>query len=163
MPASGKSIIGKQIAKHLDTALYDTDVMLKEEQKMSIADMFYKFGESKFRDYESQILEVVLSKQQSVISLGGGGILTARNRQLIKHNNLVFYIELSVPTIVRNLGYSSHRPLIDSRGDRESIVSTLLDERQSLYQECADFIINADGLSVTDTANEILARVPDTQ
>lgn len=161
MPACGKSFLGIKLAAKLKRPLYDNDILLEEKYSQSITNIFRDLGEAIFRSYESEILKHVISQPSGVISLGGGGVLAQQNRELIKDNNLVFYIRASVPTLLKNLDNSNERPLLAGSINQEERLSALLKQREAIYHECSSMIIDADNLSAGDIIKLIMHNIPD--
>ena len=160
MPASGKTSLGLELSSRLEIPFYDTDAMLTDKHGMSITDMFQSWGEPEFRKRESEMLKLVMGKDAGLVSLGGGAVLMKSNRSYIKKNNLVIYILLSLEGLIKNIQDPADRPLIDFSHDKEAKVKDLLNEREDIYKECADIVINMDGLSITAGADKILAQIP---
>ncbi len=161
MPACGKSSLGVALASKLNRPLYDSDLLLEEKYSKSITSIFEDFGEEKFRSHEISMLKDVISRSSGIISLGGGGVLAQQNRELIKNNNLVFYIKASVPTLVRNLSGSDERPLLNDHPNKEKRINQLLEERDAIYNECSDLVIDVDNLSLRQTIEQITDKIPD--
>ncbi|MCH9664920.1 MAG: shikimate kinase [Gammaproteobacteria bacterium] len=159
MPACGKSSIGTSLSAKLSIPLYDTDLMLEEQYSQSITNIFIDIGEAQFRMNESAKLQDVIGRESGVISLGGGGVLAPPNRDIIKDNNLVFYIKASVPTLVRNLSDDSRRPLLEGYEDKGKRLTELLNQRAAIYNECCNFVINVDELSPHEAAQKIINEI----
>lgn len=159
MPACGKSSIGVSLSAKLSIPLYDTDLMLEAQYSQSIASIFRDVGETQFRMYESDKIKDVIGREGGVISLGGGGVLALPNRDIIKDNNLVFYVEASVQTLVRNLSDDSSRPLLEGHKDKYKRLMELLNQRDAIYNECCNFVINIDELSPHEAAKKIISKI----
>lgn len=160
MPACGKSSIGVALSAKLNIPLYDTDLMLEAQYSQSITSIFRDVGETQFRMYESDKIKDVIGRESGVISLGGGGVLALPNRAIIKDNNLVFYVEASVQTLVRNLSDNSSRPLLEGHKDKDKRLMELLNQRAAIYNECCNFVINVDKLSPHEAAQKIISEIP---
>lgn len=159
MPASGKSSVGAQLAAKLGKPLYDNDLLLEEKHAQSISSIFKELGEDKFRAYESEMLKEVLGREAGVISLGGGSVIDQENRDVIKNNNLVVYLQAQIATLIKNLADSDERPLLAGQADKEDLLKSLLQQRDDLYRECCSIIVDVDGLSLQEITEEIISRI----
>lgn len=147
MPSSGKSTIGRELAQRLGKKLIDTDEEIARSIQMSISEFFSRYGEAKFRDLESEVIERAARENGAVISTGGGAVLRKSNVAALKQNGKIYFLnrspELLIPT--------SDRPLSQSR---EAIYQRY-SERFSIYKEAADVMIDADG-EVNEIAEGII-------
>lgn len=155
---SGKSTLGRQLAKSLQLPFIDLDDYIVEKEQNSIKELFKQRGEIYFRLKESSYLKEVLEIEHPlVLSLGGGTPCYADNMSLIKKESLSFYLKAGVGTLCKRLrNETNQRPLIASLDDQqltEFIAKHLFERRE--YYEKADHIINLDNKSVED----ILAKV----
>lgn len=94
LPGSGKSTIGRRLAKALDLTLLDTDVAIEEKTGRTIADIFAADGEKEFRRIEEEVIREALVSHDGVLSLGGGAVTTAGVRDALK-GHTVIYLEIS--------------------------------------------------------------------
>lgn len=132
MPASGKTSLGKGVAKALGREFIDTDEIIKETINMSIAEYFEAYGEKAFRDLEKEVIAKVSKKLNVIISTGGGAILCEQNRKALLSNSKVILIERDLKKLSL-IG----RPLSKSY---ESLLK-MKTERNQLYYEMADYVI----------------------
>lgn len=137
MPASGKSTVGKRLAELTGKQFIDTDNEIVKEEGAEISDIFATKGESYFRDLEAKIVEEVSKLNGYVIATGGGAILREENRDNLKQNGKVYFLdrdlELLAPTATRPL--SSDRASIEKR----------YNERYEIYCQACDVRVDGNG------------------
>ena len=156
---SGKSTIAKLLAKETQNQAYDLDVIIENEQKNTIKEIFKDKGEVYFRKLESDTLNSFLNQQDHfILSLGGGTPCYGNNMQMINQpNTQVFYLNASVNELFNRLvSEKANRPLIASLTDQElkEFIAKHLFERNVFYQQ-AQHIIYVDGKSPEVIASEI--------
>ncbi len=148
MPASGKTTIGKELARLLDREFVDTDVIF-ESKYCHAGKYIEEHGEQAFRDKEQQVLADLLKESRKVISTGGGGILRKINRKNIKANSIVVWIKRDI----ENLS-TDGRPL--SKG--ADALKKLYAERAPLYAELSDITVENNG-EIQIAVNEVIERL----
>ena len=143
LPGSGKSTIGRQLARHWELPFVDTDHVIEERLGSSIKDFFAAQGEEAFRDVESEVLAQLLAADTPcVLSTGGGAILRPHNRTLLRQHSHVFYLQCPPEDIARRLRTDTTRPLL--QGDDPLLrLKALLQVRSALYLQTAHFVIDA--------------------
>lgn len=132
MPGSGKSSISRHVALAMKRKFVDIDREVSHDEECHITEIIERVGIDAFRDLESNKLREVCARNYQVIATGGGSILREENREIIRENSVVIYIDR--PT---NLLATKNRPLSQSKG-----VYNLYKERAKLYQDIADININ---------------------
>ncbi len=130
MPGSGKTTIGKILAKMLNRQFVDTDALIEKEEKCKIAQIFDSVGEKGFRDIEARVIAQVSKKGGAVIATGGGAVLRDENIKLLKGNSKIYFIDRPIDNIVA----TPNRPLSSNRVDLEKRYR----ERYSVYCAAAD-------------------------
>jgi shikimate kinase len=162
---SGKSTIGKALARRLNRRFIDTDDHIEKAMKMAISDIFASRGESWFRDYEEMVVkELVSTSKQAVFSLGGGTLLSAPTRQLILSSGKLIYIKSEPEEIWKRIKHSTRRPLLRPQGQewekQEYLerMAVLMHDRQKGYR-AAHFHIDRDGKEVDEIVADILERL----
>src|SRR5215208_7118362 len=140
LPGSGKSTIGRRLAKALDTSLLDTDVAIEQTTRRSIPDIFATDGEQEFRRIEECVIRDALQSHDGVLSLGGGAITTAGVRDALAGHTVV-YLEISAAEGVRRTGGTTVRPLL-AGGDRGEKFKALMSQRVPLYRKVATIRVN---------------------
>lgn len=137
MPSSGKSTIGKHLAKELGMQFIDTDVEIVKLAGKPISQIFEDLGESGFRDMESNVISEISAKQNCIIATGGGAILREQNITSLKGNGTVYFIDRPLKKLVT----TDDRPLSSNRDD----LTKRYNERYDIYCNSADKRIINDG------------------
>lgn len=152
---SGKSTVGRALAKKLDFDFVDMDEYIENMEGCSVSEIFSKNGEEYFRELETVAIEE-LSRMSShtVIATGGGAPMRTENAQLMKKTGRVIYLRTTPAEVVRRLSGDTGRPLL-AGGDVQSRVSELMEQRSLRYESAADDIIDVTGVSVGD----IMAKI----
>lgn len=164
--ASGKSIIGKDLANKLDYNFIDLDDYIVAREGESISSIFESFGEIYFRKIESKyLMEVLESKNNVVLSLGGGTPCYGNNIDLIYSNEKVvsFYLKASINTLVSRLEKEkSKRPLVarlNSRNNLQEFVGKHLFERNQFYNQANFIVINDNDVSINTIVEDIIVKL----
>ena len=146
MPASGKSTVGKLVAKQLGRELLDTDSLIVQREG-DIPTIFREKGEKVFRDIESEVIREVSALSGKVISLGGGAILRPENVKALRQNGEIFFIDRSPEYLIP----TDDRPL----ADKKEKILRLYNKRIDTYMSTADYIIDGD-CDPEDVADSII-------
>jgi shikimate kinase/3-dehydroquinate synthase len=153
---SGKTTVGKRVAERLGLPFYDLDQRIEQATGLTIAELFAQQGEARFRDLESCALAEIAYLPQAVVATGGGVVLRADNRALMRSKGWVIYLRASPDTLWRRLQHATDRPLLRTESPYETL-RAIVQARESLYQE-ADWVIETDALSPEEVA-EAIARL----
>ena len=140
---SGKSIIGKDLGKYSKLKFYDTDKEIELITKKSINEIFEKDGESYFRQIEEKICLKLLTKNNCIISLGGGSIINKNIRKAINQNSYSIYLKVKLDNLENRLKSSKKRPLLNKNTNNKETLENLYNQRRKFYEK-ADFIVNND-------------------
>ena len=148
MPASGKSTVGKILARLYSRELVDTDTLIEKMTKKSIPEIFKTEGEEKFREYEREAVKEASAKTGVIIATGGGAVLCKENIENLKKNGRIYFIDRPLEALVP----TDDRPL---SSDKEAIKKRY-EERYSIYCSTADIKIGADcdAMSVAEKIKE---------
>jgi shikimate kinase len=134
---SGKTYIGKEVAKKLGLPFQDIDEIVEAQSRKTIEQIFEKWGEYRFRLMETEILQNW--HDDSVFATGGGIVISAVNREFLKNpENVIIWLNPSWDTIYKRIQKST-RPLLQDRSEAD--LKKLWESRAALYQECAKHII----------------------
>jgi shikimate kinase len=157
LPGSGKSTIGRRLAKALDVSLLDTDAAIEETTGRTIADIFATDGEPEFRRIEEDVIRSALQSHDGVLSLGGGAVTTPGVRDALA-GHMVIYLEISAAEGVRRTGGSTVRPLL-AGGDRGEKFRKLMSERVPLYRQVATMRINTNRRNPGAVVRHVVERL----
>ena len=152
---SGKSAIGRMLAKRLKCRFMDTDTIIEERARMPIKDIFAKHGEAYFRERETAALASLAGGRGHIIATGGGIVTQARNLPLLHKLGWVVLLKADPDEIFRRVAHNKQRPLLQVENPRER-VETMLTERQPLYEEAADFSVDSTGLQREAVVERVL-------
>lgn len=154
---SGKTTVGRGVAKLKEYNFVDTDEMIAEQQHRSISEIFAADGEQAFRDMETELLRQLIAekKERLIISTGGGMPLRAENRQLLAQLGKVVYLKAQPETIYDRIKGDTTRPLLQCENPMKRIAE-MIAERNPLYEEGATFIVEVDELSHLEAAAVII-------
>jgi shikimate kinase len=142
MPGSGKSSIGRRLAPRLDLPFIDADAMIEEAAGgMSIEEIFAKHGEAEFRSLEARVIARLLDDGPSVIATGGGALMNANTRALVRERAITIWLRAEIPVLMRRVRRKSDRPLLKGK-DPEATLKRLLAEREPVYAE-ADIVVTS--------------------
>ena len=151
---TGKTSVGKELAKRLNYTFLDTDELIEQEQSITIKKIFEKYGEEYFRNLEYEACKKVSEMKNLVISTGGGAMIYKRSVDIMKKKNIVIFLDSSFEVICKRIDKSDTRPLFQDKNKARK----LYNERKEKYKEIADYTIQADG-TVEEVVNEILKTI----
>jgi shikimate kinase len=154
-PGSGKSTVGKALARRLKRSFFDTDSMIEERSQKKIGEIFIDQGEDEFRRIEFIVLQDVLQSTGSVISLGGGAPIREQCQELIAASNVfVVYLDISLASAAPRVGFNRDRPLL--LGNPRAQWQALNEARRPIYHSLASIRIQVDDMSIEDVVNQIV-------
>lgn len=158
MRGSGKTTVGRLLARRLATPFFDADEVLEAQAGMSIRAMIAERGEPVFRDFEERILKELASRGPAVVATGGGVILRDSNRQLMKETGRVVWLNADIDTLWQRQQAddltTTRRPDLAMGGRAE--VEHLLRTRIDLYRQTASVEVNSAGRSPEQIVEDIL-------
>ncbi|MEA5113509.1 MAG: shikimate kinase [Geobacteraceae bacterium] len=152
---TGKSSVGKLLAKRLGYRFRDMDDMIVSRQNMSINEIFEKYGEIHFRTLEAEAIRSISEERGMVVSTGGGAVISKENRNMFRNIGLIVNLSASPEVILERLAQDDGRPLLSGSKDIATI-DRLMKEREPFYSD-ADIRIDTTGKKLDDVAREILA------
>lgn len=157
LPGSGKSTIGRRLAKALGVGLLDTDVAIEQRTGRSIADIFATDGEQEFRRIEEDVVRAALADHDGVLSLGGGAVTSPGVRAALAGHTVV-YLEISDAEGVRRTGGNTVRPLL-AGPDRAEKYRALMAKRAPLYRRVATMRVDTNRRNPGAVVRHILSRL----
>jgi shikimate kinase len=158
LPGSGKSTVGKQLAKRLQLSFVDSDQEIENRLGCSIREYFEREGESAFRDVEQQVMAELLAGPLAVLSTGGGVVLREANRAQLKHSGKVFYLRATPEDLMRRLKNDRTRPLLQV-ADPLAKLRELYAQRDPLYREVAHYVVETGRPTVANLVNIVVMQL----
>lgn len=155
---AGKSTIGKKLAKKLGSQFFDSDKFIEDKTGVDIPTIFEYEGESGFRTREEKAIKELCHLENIVLATGGGAILSKNNKNLLVTCGVIFYLKASADTLFSRTKNDLNRPLLKSTNRLQKILD-LLKEREPLYEEIADHIIDTDHHTTNWAVNQILKQL----
>ena len=155
MPLTGKTTIGKILAKKLNISFYDLDQHIEQKHRDSIFNLVNKKGEEEFRNIESSCLKDFTPHDSHVLSVGGGAV-NSRNMDIIYNYSIRIWFKSNLQTLIRRFTKDgeNHRPLIDSTNLMESL-NTIYINRKENYNKCSNHAININNKSTDMIISEL--------
>ena len=147
MMGSGKTTIGRTLAKHLDKIFVDSDEEVQQRTGVTIPHIFDVEGEAGFRLRESAAISELMKRDNMVLATGGGAILAEQNRDMLRQNGIVVYLRANVHDLWLRTRHDRNRPLLQTDDPRAKLTE-LFEQRDPLYQQAADIVVQSGKQSV---------------
>ena len=157
---SGKSAVGKHLARDLDLDFVDSDAEIEKRTGVDISYIFEKEGEAGFRVREREMIAELAKRQAIVLATGGGAVLEADNRRVLSECGTVVYLQTTIDQQLERTRHTRHRPLLLDR-DPEAVLTKLMEIRAPLYEEVADVTVKTGGRRVGAVVSEIRKALED--
>jgi shikimate kinase len=158
LPGSGKSTVGRQLARRLQVPFSDSDHIIEQRLGCSIREYFEREGEASFRDLEQAVIDELTQTMSGVLSTGGGVVLRPPNRDNLSGRTHVIYLNSSPEELFRRLRHDKNRPLLQV-ADPLQRLRDLYAVRDPLYRETAHFSVDTGRPSVASLVNMILMQL----
>lgn len=158
MPASGKTSIGRRLARRLDIPFIDLDEAVEQRAGRSVPEIFDKVGESGFRLLETAALTQAVSNDAVVLATGGGAVLSQTNREMLRHATIPVYLVAEIAQLWQRLERGSKRPLL-ATGDPYATLCSLFEQRRPLYADLAAITVDTVDRSTTAIVQFIVERL----
>ena len=155
---SGKSTIGRQLARLLNLDFEDSDHEIQQRTGVDIPTIFDFEGEAGFRHREKQVIDELTQRECLVLATGGGSVLDADNRRNLSSRGVVVYLHCDPEQQYERTIKDRNRPLLQT-DDRLARLKTLMTERDPLYRTTADYVITTDRRNATAIAREIMRKI----
>jgi shikimate kinase len=153
-PGSGKSTAARLVADRLGTTWRDTDVDVEQQAGSSISDIFVDHGEERFRELEAAAVRAALADHDGVLAVGGGAVLNDTTRASLAGRTVVF-LDVTIKDAAQRIGFNRDRPLL--LGNPRAQWIRLMEERRPLYEAVATLVVDTDGKTPDEVADEIVA------
>lgn len=159
---TGKTSVGKSLAKTLGLTFIDADLELVKEHGMTIKEIVLKKGWEDFRKKESAVIKRVCTLDKHVVATGGGAILDNENVRHMKDSGKLIWLKATPETITQRILQDKNtedlRPALTSKGLLEEIEETLLN-RRPYYENAMDFFVDTDKMGIDDICRTIIRRL----
>ena len=155
---SGKTTVGRALAKKLNKRFIDSDQEIEARTGASVSLIFEIEGEASFRQREAEVIADLTAIDDIVLATGGGAVLNARNRDLLATRGTVVYLRASVNSILQRTSHDKSRPLLQTADPRRR-VEELAREREPLYRDVADIVIDTGRPNVQFLVQSILSQL----
>jgi shikimate kinase len=158
LPGSGKTTVGRQLARRLRLDFVDSDLVIEQRLGCSIRDFFAREGESRFRDIEEQVIDELSLNHAGVLSTGGGVVLRPANRAHLHQRTQVVYLRSSPEEVYRRVRHDQSRPLLQV-DDPLQRLRELYEARDPLYRETAHYVVETGRPSLAALVNLIVQQL----
>jgi shikimate kinase len=158
LPGSGKSTIGKALARRLSRSLVDSDAVIEARIGQPVRAFFEEHGEERFRDVECQVIDELTLLPDVVLATGGGAVLRDENRRNLRERCQVVYLRSTPDDLYRRLRHDKQRPLLQVL-DPLAKLRELFERRDPLYREVASFSFDTGGATVSTVVNRLLMQL----
>lgn len=155
---AGKTTVGRALAKKLNKRFIDSDHEIEARTGASIPLIFEIEGEAGFRQREAEVIRDLTAQSDIVLATGGGAILRQENRACLKERGTVIYLRASVNSILQRTSHDKNRPLLQTADPRQKL-EQLMREREPLYLEVADFIVETGRPNVQSLVQTIISQL----
>ncbi len=158
LPGSGKTTVGRQLARRLHLPFVDSDHAIEHRLGSAIREYFVREGEDRFRDIESEVIADLSQNHQGVLSSGGGSVLRPINRERLRARGHVFYLRSSPEEVFRRVRHDQNRPLLQV-ADPMARLRDLFEKRDPLDRETAHYVIETGRPNVSGLVNMIVSQL----
>ncbi len=156
--ATGKTIVGRKLAKKINMEFIDTDKLIEQKEKMSINKIFSEKGEDCFRELEKNLIKKISRKNNVVISTGGGVVLFSENMTRLRRNGIVICLKTRPEIILRRVEFQKGiRPLLNKSNPLKEIRDIL--KKREVYYKQADIFIDTTDFNVNKIVKKILKEI----
>ena len=156
---AGKSTIGREIADRLHLEFFDSDQEIERRTGADIAWVFDLEGEEVFRKREETVIEDLSEKHGIVLATGGGSVISTNVRNHLSARGIVVYLETTIDKQVARTQRDRRRPLLQTSEEPRTVLENLAVERNPLYEDIADIIVQTDDQSAKVVAHKIIERL----
>lgn len=139
---SGKTTLGRALAKHMGKAFVDSDEEIQQRTGVTIPHIFDIEGEAGFRQRETAAIRDLVERDDMVLATGGGAVLAEQSRELMQQNGIVIYLKASVHDLWQRTRHDRNRPLLQT-ADPHAKLTELFQQRDPLYLQVADIVMQS--------------------
>lgn len=154
---TGKTEVGRELAKITGLKFVDIDSEIEKAEAMTVAEIFRRFGEQRFRAAETEMIERISRQQNVIISTGGGAVMRQRNMDVLKKTGIVVCLTATPETILRRTSGTNERPLLQVENPLDKIRELLM-LRMHFYA-LSDIVIDTEEKTPLRVAEEIVDKI----
>ncbi|MBD3171713.1 AAA family ATPase [Candidatus Bathyarchaeota archaeon] len=151
----GKSTVGRLLAEELGYVFIDMDKVIEQRMGISISEIFRRYGESRFRELESDLVKELAGEDDVVIACGGGAVLDPGNVEALTPSSKLIYLTATIPEIIKRTSKDGNRPLLNVP-DPEKKINKLIEQRRPVYEKYATVTVDTTGLTPHELVDEIM-------
>ncbi len=159
---TGKTTVGRSLAKRLERLFFDTDLELVKEQGINISDIVSKRGWAAFREIEKRVIQCACERDNQVVATGGGAVLDEDNVKRMKDSGVIVWLKADISTIEKRIIEDNttrdFRPSLTSKGSVEEVRETLL-TRNPFYERAMDFFVDTDSMDIEAVCDTIIQKI----
>jgi len=157
MMGSGKSSVGRKVAKELNWDFYDVDSEIEKEAGKKISDIFASSGELDFRSLEKNMIQNLSQKDKIVLSTGGGAPCSEENWKALSQNGLILWLKASPEKLLERIQRKplETRPLLMQKSSPLETLSRILQTRENIYKK-AEYIVETEHLTLQEVTKKIV-------
>lgn len=156
---AGKTTIGRQLARELNLAFYDSDRVIEQQTGADIPLIFDLEGEEGFRKREQAAIDELTAMHNIVLATGGGAVLRAENRKHLSERGTCVYLYTDLATLLERTRKDKNRPLLHGEESPGAVLKRLMEQRDPLYRETADLVIDTGNRSIRSVIKAIIGRL----
>jgi shikimate kinase len=160
MMGSGKSLVSRHLASHLQRQFFDSDSLIEEHEKKTITEIFSEKGEAFFRKLEAEIIQEIIAEENIVFAVGGGAFAQKNLQKILLEKTFCIWLDASVDTLFLRLADDNSRPLLAQKNsaEKKSAIAALLEKRVDSYKR-AHLRVCVDDLSAEEIVLEIITKL----
>ncbi|MFW5881531.1 MAG: shikimate kinase [Roseicyclus sp.] len=158
MMGAGKSAVGRALAARLQAPLRDSDAEIVARSRLSIAEIFERYGEAFFREKETQVIDSLLDGTPAILSTGGGAWMSERNRALLTERAAVLWLEADLDLLWSRVRHKTTRPLLQTDDPRRTLAE-IFAARTPVYRLAPMKVRVRPDWSIAEAAEAVLARL----
>ena len=159
---TGKTTVGRSLAKRLERLFFDTDLELVKEQGINISDIVSKRGWAAFREIEKRVIQCACERDNQVVATGGGAVLDEDNVKRMKDSGVIVWLKADISTIEKRIIEDNttrdFRPSLTSKGSVEEVRETLL-TRNPFYERAMDFFVDTEFMDIEAVCDTIIQKI----
>jgi shikimate kinase len=153
---SGKTAVGRQVSRLVGLPFLDSDHEIEQQTGADIPLIFEREGEAGFRRREREAIARLTALTGIVLATGGGAVLDADNRRHLRERGWIAYLETSIAQQAERAGRTRNRPMLGAASDPQQRLAELMQQREPLYRELADFTVTTTRRQVRAVAEQVV-------